>query len=196
MKTGYIYKITNPKGSIYIGQTINLKTRISKYRNCDCKGQKKLYHSLTKYGWDSHNFEIIEEVSSEYNKFLLNLQEMYWIDHYDSFNNGLNLTSGGKGTIGASFNKGRKCSDETKKTLSNKLKGNRNGVGYKPTDDQIKKMSTSLKGNKHAVGFSHSEEFKERLSRERKGVGKSEETKEKMRLAAIKRWQNKNYTNE
>jgi predicted GIY-YIG superfamily endonuclease len=38
--TGIIYKITNPKGKIYIGQTIDVKTRFYNYeiKNCKKKG--------------------------------------------------------------------------------------------------------------------------------------------------------------
>ena len=61
-KIGYIYKITNPTGSIYIGKTISLKTRISNYKYCSgIEKQRILYNSIKKYGWESHIFEIIEE---------------------------------------------------------------------------------------------------------------------------------------
>lgn len=55
----YIYKIVNPKGKIYIGSTIDLVGRKSKYKNLRCTAQTKLYHSLKKYGFENHTFEII-----------------------------------------------------------------------------------------------------------------------------------------
>ena len=34
-----IYKITNPKGKIYIGQSINIENRFKVYKRYNCKGQ-------------------------------------------------------------------------------------------------------------------------------------------------------------
>ena len=51
-KIGYIYKITNPKGRIYIGKTTRLNDRISSYRNNHKSGQKIIERSIEKYGWD------------------------------------------------------------------------------------------------------------------------------------------------
>lgn len=41
-----IYKITNPKGKIYIGQSIDIDKRINTYRLMHCKDQKLLYNSI------------------------------------------------------------------------------------------------------------------------------------------------------
>ena len=60
-----IYKITNPEGKIYIGQSINIEKRWKGYKNFHCKGQHKLYNSLKKYGPENHTFEIIEECIME-----------------------------------------------------------------------------------------------------------------------------------
>ena len=49
IKKVYIYKITNPSGKIYIGQTINLNNRIKYYISYKCKRQALLYNSLIKY---------------------------------------------------------------------------------------------------------------------------------------------------
>jgi len=46
---GYIYKITNPSGKIYIGQTTNIHIRKSKYKNSNCKNQTRLFNSIKKY---------------------------------------------------------------------------------------------------------------------------------------------------
>lgn len=54
-----IYKITNPNGKIYIGQSTNIDKRFYRYKRLECKGQIKLYNSLKKYGWDAHIIEII-----------------------------------------------------------------------------------------------------------------------------------------
>ena len=59
-----IYKITNPKGKVYVGQTTNYRKRLNHYRILHCKRQQKLYNSLHKYGFNNHVFEIIEEVET------------------------------------------------------------------------------------------------------------------------------------
>ena len=53
MKSG-IYKITNPKGKIYIGCTNNLEKRIKNYQNGKITTQPLMFESWSKYGWDSH----------------------------------------------------------------------------------------------------------------------------------------------
>lgn len=85
----YIYKITNPKGKIYIGSTIDLVGRKSKYKNLRCINQTKLYHSLKKYGFENHTFEIVymcDEIDR--NKY-----EFIYGKKYDVIGkNGLNLS--------------------------------------------------------------------------------------------------------
>ena len=88
-----IYKITNPKGKIYIGKTKNYRKRIRNYLNLECKDQRKIYNSLKKYGPENHTFEIIEECDLD----KLNEREIYWIDIFQSVKRGLNLTFGGDG---------------------------------------------------------------------------------------------------
>ena len=73
-----IYKITNPKGKIYIGQSINIEKRKGSYEHARCKGQPKIYYSIKKYGWENHIHEIIEECSKE----MLNERETFWKIHY------------------------------------------------------------------------------------------------------------------
>ena len=45
-----IYKITNPNGKVYIGQSIDIDKRWNKYKVKNCKPQIRLYNSLNKYG--------------------------------------------------------------------------------------------------------------------------------------------------
>ena len=83
-----IYKITNPKGKIYIGQSIDINKRFAFYKRQKCKGQIKLYNSFIKYGFKSHTFEVI--VECEINQ--LNKLERYYQDLFNVIGkNGLNL---------------------------------------------------------------------------------------------------------
>ena len=82
-----IYKIISPSGKVYVGQSINIESRIKKYASCNCKLQVRLYSSIKKYGWENHIFEILEECSIEE----LNSRERYWQDQYECIGkNGLN----------------------------------------------------------------------------------------------------------
>lgn len=78
-----IYKITSPTNRIYIGQSINILKRWNEYKNGYTKKQPKLHRSIQKYGVESHQFEIIEEL----NKELLDNRETFWKIHYLELNN-------------------------------------------------------------------------------------------------------------
>ena len=58
-----IYKITSPDNKIYIGQSVQIHSRILKYKRIDkgTKVQTRLYRSLCKYGFESHTIEVIKE---------------------------------------------------------------------------------------------------------------------------------------
>lgn len=90
-----IYKITNQiNNKCYIGQSIHIEQRWEEhlYKSSQCS---LLKYALHKYGVNNFTFEVIEECEQE----SLNEREQYWIQYYDSFNNGYNLTLGGGGTI-------------------------------------------------------------------------------------------------
>ena len=97
-----IYKITNPKKEVYIGYSKNIELRIEQHKRNQHKSNYKLKESLTKYGGDSHTFEIIEEIdisSLSRGKVdaLLRKRERYWIKEHKSFLFGLNSNGGGSG---------------------------------------------------------------------------------------------------
>ena len=74
-----IYKITSPSNRVYIGQSRNIEKRFREYKYYKGNGQNRLFYSFTKYGVNTHKFEIIEEcVLSN-----LNIRERYWQEHYD-----------------------------------------------------------------------------------------------------------------
>ena len=157
---GYIYKITNISGKIYIGKTIDPKIRESKYKYLNCKSQTRLYRSLLKYGWDNHTFEIIEECHID----KLSEKEIFYINLFDSFKRGLNCTQGGEGCSG------RLASEESKKKMSNSHKGK------KQSKETIEKRVLQLKGKKR------SQEFKDRLRKAHTGKKLSQETKDKLSI--------------
>jgi group I intron endonuclease len=92
---GVIYKITSPTGRIYIGKTTNLRNRINQYKGLRCKSQPALYNSFISHGFENHLIDILGEFSLD----ILSDKEKYFISFYDSFNNGLNCTTGGDGAF-------------------------------------------------------------------------------------------------
>ena len=189
MKIGYIYKIINPSGKVYIGQTINLKGRLNYYKSNNCQHQKILYNSIKKYGWVNHKFEIIEECVVDDGKALLNEREIYWIDNLGSFGDGgMNCNKGGNGNVGRVCsletrikiglgNKGKIVSEEAKK----KIGEFHNGKKYPRTDETKRKIGLSKKG--HIV----SDETRKKISNFNRGKIVSEETREKMRVKNLGR---------
>ena len=89
-----IYKLTNPKGKVYIGQSIKIEDRIKSYEKPkDYAVGRMLLYSLQKYGLKKHKVEILEECSRKQ----LNDREIFWIAEYNSVKEGLNIDSGGLG---------------------------------------------------------------------------------------------------
>ena len=94
---GYIYKIQNLiNNHVYIGQTVkNYHKRFLQHKaNYDKPyfSQLTLYKAFKKYGLENFSFEPIEEVENE----KLDEKEKYWINYYDSYKNGYNMTLGGR----------------------------------------------------------------------------------------------------
>ena len=113
-----IYAFHNLKtGKYYIGQSKNIRKRLLKHlQHVKNKWNYPLYDSINKYGFENFEFLILEETTEEN----LDIREKYWIEHYKSFENGYNLTSGGKGT------EYYKHTDITKKKIGNTLQSNLN----------------------------------------------------------------------
>jgi len=170
-----IYKITNPKGKIYIGQSVNIEKRWNRYKNLipkDCIGQPLIYRSLIKYGVKNHIFEIIELC----NKEELNKLESYYIVLYNSFNSkcGLNLTSGGTNYLFSDISRRKMSIAQKNKIVSKetreKLSAARIGKTYSAST--IKKMSDAHKNI--------SKETRLKMSAAQIGKTRSASTRKKM----------------
>jgi hypothetical protein len=139
-----IYKITNPEGKTYVGLSKEIEKRWISHKNLQFKGNELLRESLTKYGGDSHLFEVVEEIDISFlerteGNSLLRKRERYWIEELGTFYDGLNQNGGGSG-----------CGSHTSKSkqkISESLKGR-----PKPSDfgDNRKK-------------WQNTEEFKEKV---------------------------------
>lgn len=129
-----VYKITREDGLSYIGITSNLKKRLSGHRRSLRFTQLKISTVEVLFDGDYEECEALEES---------------FIAEYDTFKNGLNLTSKGKG-----------------KSQSQKF----NTRGYKFSQRSRTKMSESRKRRTDRVrGYKHSVHTRQNWSLKRKG---------------------------
>jgi group I intron endonuclease len=149
-----IYKITNPNGKIYIGQSINIEARLPQYKYIsEYSLGRKIKNSIKKYGWENHIHEIIEECSLNQ----LDEREIFWGNYYNTLGkNGLNLKLGeGRG----------KCSDETKILMSDRAK-------EIMTEEHRKKLSEAQLGKNKSEIHKQSMRVPKKSKENYKNVGK------------------------
>jgi len=154
-----IYKITNQKNAIYIGQSTDIIKRFRDYKSLNCQGQPKLYNSLKKYGIENHKFEIVTECKIEE----LNNFERYYQDLYNATDSKIGLNC----RLTESNNRSGKISEETKIRMSE-------NHASKKDPEWGKRISERQKGKKH------SEDRKRKIAEKAKGRKTSDETKKKM----------------
>jgi group I intron endonuclease len=180
-----IYKITNPKDKVYIGQSTNVKRRKSQYYcfNSSSIGYK-IKNSLKKYGPENHIFEIIEECTLEQ----LNEREIYWIKYYNSVKRGLNISEGGGGGNMTEYVKSKisktwksKSKDEleiiNKKRSQGNLGKKKPGSGCKYfSKDHIQKIRNKQKGISKVKNFKAIlmlDKYTQNLIREFESIGEA-----------------------
>lgn len=203
-----IYKLTHKEsGKIYIGQSKHLKRRLSEHRGCEFKDTSKgsqsvIRRAIKKYGFDAFDFEIVlycEE--GEY----MDMMETKLIEFYGSLvPNGYNVRDGGNKVYISEegrkriskANSGRIVSEETRKKLSDSAK--RHYLNNPRSEEWSQKLSKAM------TGKNKTDEAKKKMSEHRKefiknnpdscknflGKKHSEETKQKMREAHMKRKMN------
>lgn len=93
---GFIYKITNTiNDKVYIGKTTRtIEERWKEHLNSIKDKDFKIYRAFRKYGVKNFSIESIEECSND----IINEREIYWIDFYNSYEEGYNSTRGGEGS--------------------------------------------------------------------------------------------------
>lgn len=89
----YIYKITSPSNKVYIGQTKWIDSRKSYYKRNRCVKQPLIHRSISKYGWNSHKFEVI--LKGYYTRNEINEIERSYIKIFKDNSNSLNISDGG-----------------------------------------------------------------------------------------------------
>lgn len=150
LKNRTIYKLNTPTGEVYIGQTVNLKGRLTYHKNAVNMHDSRLYSAMRNCGWDLVEKTVLFQ--GECTKALLDDLEVHYIRLYNSFDSvhGLNMNSGG--TVNY------KSSAELRKKLSEAIRppqdpdANRRGAltrtGRKNSEEVKKKMSIAHTGKK------------------------------------------------
>lgn len=96
---GDIYMRTSPSGKSYIGQTTNLKERNRKWNSLTSRyAGSKIENARKKYKPENFSCTILFTIISpdfDLVSSVLNEKEKFFIEKYDTFNNGYNSTSGG-----------------------------------------------------------------------------------------------------
>lgn len=65
-----IYLIISPTNRLYVGQSINIRKRLLKYKYGDFRSQPLLKRSIKKYGWKNHKVKLLIKADKEdLNKF-------------------------------------------------------------------------------------------------------------------------------
>jgi group I intron endonuclease len=219
MYSGIIYCAISPNGKKYYGKTVRTLS-IRKNEHLRNKRNWKFSNALKKYGIDNFKWVEICKINSNLKYELtkeLNEKEKYWInkDQTTLKEFGYNMTIGGDGTCGNTYNfseehkykiseslKGRKLQKETKDKISKSLKGiirsketrkkisdSRKGIKF--SEKTKKTLSNSKKGSKNPNwGKPRSAETIMKISNSNKGQKRSLETIKNISLAQKKRYGN------
>jgi len=147
-----IYSITNKvNDKRYIGITGDMYNRRRAHlwalRN-NKHSNAKLQNAWNKHKEDNFEIEVIKSFDAKSRDYALSI-EVDYIEKYDCFKSGYNMSTGADGT-----------------------------VMQMPSKETIAKRSKKMMGNKHMLGRKHSEETKRKIGKAHKGKRVSESTRE------------------
>ena len=176
-----IYEIQNTvNGKRYIGSSINIKTRWKQHKTTLKSGKSqsiKLQNAWNKYGGQSFKFNIVEIVNGS--KEELYKREQYWMDFFDSVENGYNMCPAAGSVAGI------KRSEKTKEKLSKAITGKIRSEETKRKISESKKLEnlseeTRMRISEAQKGKKLSLETREKISNSGKGRIVSDETRKKL----------------
>ena len=145
-----VYQHKNKINSkIYIGITSRTPEERWGHNGNNYKTSPYFYNAIQKYGWNNFEHNILyTNLTKE--QACQKEQELIQYFHSMDRNFGYNSTSGGEMFV---------MNPETKSKISNKLKGNTNGLGHPCSEEKKQKISQAQKGREFT------EEHKQKLSK-------------------------------
>lgn len=177
MRVGGVYKIECSNGAFYIGSTVDFKKRWNEHRKLLAKGEhvnSRLQHCWNKYGESAFTFTELE-VISDTNR-LLEVENLY-LDEYYEDENCVNIL----------------------RSATMPMLGQRNWIALlheqgKPTPDSfsqtVRAATRKMLDERMAAGLPHWNTGRTRPDMVKRMTGsvQSEESKEKLRQAALEQW--------
>jgi len=163
---GTIYKLTSPSGKSYIGQTMNISIRRRTFKNLNAYySGKRMDNAIKKYGPEAFEFTILIQIYDQSRDELrrkLDELEVYYIEKYDTYRNGYNMTIGGSGT------KGCFMTEESRQKIRLAALGRIGAMKGKHLSEKSRKMisdhAKTRTGCKNPFyGKSHSDNTKKRI---------------------------------
>lgn len=146
MSYGIIYKAINKiNNKSYIGQTTRLfRVRKNDHISASKRNTDNFYfhNALSKYGQDNFVWSILCKCQSLED---LNIKEIYYIDKYNTYNRGYNMTKGGDGVLGYAL------SVEARIKISKAKTGFKYPPRTKEWCDKISKAKTGGKLSKETI---------------------------------------------
>ena len=82
-----IYKVTNPIGEVYIGQSTNISRRWEEHKNTAGEADHKFYQSIRQYGAGYHRFEVVENLNHIPAADIKNLLNHLELQHFTLYKN-------------------------------------------------------------------------------------------------------------
>lgn len=199
-----VYRIKFPNGKSYIGITVDFDKRKNAHLSAVGRDNEQniIYRAMRKHGVDSLEWIILDNEVDNYNN-LKELEKSY-IQKYDSYENGYNMTLGGDGVLGkrvseetrkkiGDAHRGKTTTEETKRKLSEINKGLTHTEEAKRKISNIHKGKPLSKEHRKKLSESHkgkvlSKEHKKKLSEAHKGIKLSEKHKQSMSKAQKEAW--------
>ena len=139
-----IYKITNPKNAVYIGQSRVIKERLARHKRLGSEKCRKLYNSLVKYGPENHKFELIYELPTDVSNSVIDDYEIFYLAQFkEAGYELLNLKDGGSfgGHTEETKEKIRLITTGKKQSAETIAKRVQKNTGKKRTPEQREKLS-------------------------------------------------------
>lgn len=169
MYKGCVYCLTCPEGKKYVGQSVDLNTRLRQHKHSPKTGGKSaVVNAIRNYGFDNFKVTILAEVEEKTEKErddkLFQFEKHFVKEMNTIFPNGYNVSRGGQGNPGWKWD-----NEYREKILKSRRKpiGKINGMyGKKWAPEYREKV---MESRKNFYNSDKSEELRKKLSERSKG---------------------------